>query len=151
MPFAIDPDSITHAVFELVDVQPAYHRPEFFHISVLCIELAIVRPLAAELSAQTLPCDLRPATRTSCAHAVPGLRDSPSALYQFAPSEPTAAKIVYVANWLTAQIRDRARWLSHCDHHGRPQKLLAIKTLDDAVREADKFFSEQLPTQGPHH
>lgn len=139
MPFNVSTRSISRYLHEVSYNRGWDYCSESLLYRYLCF--ALERPLARELSNQTLPNDLikiRSFDPDSHATWVKEALSAGKAVYDFDPAPNIARDIDHVADLLAAAHLDDAPWLYETDEKQRPRKLLKIGTVQQAVREADK-------------
>lgn len=54
----------------------------------------------------------------------------------FEPNRSLSNKIITIREWLKTAIANNENWLKNCDLNGNPNKLIAIHSIDDALRIA---------------
>ena len=85
----------------------------------------------------------------SCSHEITELpEDAPKWLqdkwdtggpwHEWRPSSGLDAKVNHIKDWIKGAMYNEAEWISHADPKGRPHKLMAISTLDQATVCADR-------------
>jgi hypothetical protein len=63
--------------------------------------------------------------------------------YEFVPNAAITSQINHVADWILAAMVNDEAWMKVTNAEGKPIKLSRIKSLDEAVQEADKAMLQK--------